>query len=670
MSKRPSSELDGPDRGMTRRDFMGTALLGAGSALLSTPAPAQNSAAHAASKLPYAQLGADWTGPGGIGDYAASNGNVAATVNTAHALRDGRWQNEAGALLEPDEVFDLIVVGGGISGLTSSYEFLKLRGQRAKVLLLDNHPIFGGEAKQNELDIDGYRLQAPQGSNMFLWPPKKVATLSNFYHPVWEEIGLPMEDGPGSPEWITTPTGTTKDLALSKDNYTPMMVGRERSQQMQFFVDPRRPDKWIGVKNPWADGYAAFPWPEAAKKELVKLDSFVLPSPPKDLERWLDTMTYREYLTQHVGITSREVFDYLNPMIAAYGTGLGCDVISALTAFNFRAPGFLANPQRGPRSGGTRPLLEPVSFPGGNAAIARHLVKRLIPDAIAGKADLHDIIYGEVNWSALDRVGQSLRMRLATTAVDVRHEGAVDSAKQVSVIYIDSRTGKPQKARGKTVVMAGGQWMNKHVIRDAPPPVQAAMDDFNHAPMLVINVGVRNWRFMEKLGIGSARWLGGLGWFTNVRAPMSINGQQAPLDPDQPAILTFYNSYICLAPGLGSADIPLKAQCVAARSVLYSLSYKDIESKIRAQLAGAFGHVGFDHQRDIAGLITNRWGHAYVVPQPGFFYGRSGAPAPRETLRQGYGRIRFSHSELTGDQIWSTACAEGERAARQAHDLA
>ena len=69
--------------------------------------------------------------------------------------------------------------------------------------------------------------------------------------------------------------------------------------------------------------------------------------------------------------------------------------------------------------------------------------------------------------------------------------------------------------------------------------------------------------------------------------------------------------------------------------------------------------------RDIAGIITNRWGHAYVVPQPGFYFGLNGKPAPWDAVRKGYGRVRFGHSGLTGFQLWDTACDEGERAARQ-----
>ena len=56
-----------------------------------------------------------------------------------------------------------------------------------------------------------------------------------------------------------------------------------------------------------------------------------------------------------------------------------------------------------------------------------------------------------------------------------------------------------------------------------------------------------------------------------------------------------------------------------------------------------FAPGGFDPRRDIAGIILNRRGHAYVNPQPGFFFGVNGKPAPRDVLRnRPHGRIAFA----------------------------
>jgi spermidine dehydrogenase len=46
----------------------------------------------------------------------------------------------------------------------------------------------------------------------------------------------------------------------------------------------------------------------------------------------------------------------------------------------------------------------------------------------------------------------------------------------------------------------------------------------------------------------------------------------------------------------------------------------DYEREIRQQMIRMFGGSGFDAQKDIAGIILNRWGHGYVTPTPGFFF--------------------------------------------------
>jgi spermidine dehydrogenase len=650
------------DQLISRRDFINGALLGSGSALLLMQAPG---IVHGASLNPTIRtsgLDARWTGPGGVGDYARANGNTHETVNAAHTLRDGGFDPKN--LTPPSEEYDLVVVGGGIAGLCSSYEYLKARGPKARVLVLDNNAIFGGEAKQNEMEVDGYRLQAPQGSNMCLWPAKVPEKLGFFWHPAWRELGLPMGDEPWAPTWVNY-----EKLPAPKNHYSAMMRRRDRWPQAVFFRDPKLAGQWSHTVSPWQNKYADLPWPEEAKRQLSRVDSYSLSAPAgvKDLDAWLDSMSYKEYLTRIVGVTSPEVFRYLDPEVAGSGTGLGCDSISALAARGFLAPGTLtAEEIERDRARRLHPELqdEAISFPGGNTAIARYFVKRLVPEAIYGGNDMQDILYGAVNWAALDRPNQPLRIRIASTAIDVRHEGPSSAPTHVLVAYVDNTTGTQKRVRAKAVIMASGQWVNKYVIRDAPSSLQTAMGQFNHAPMLVINVAVRNWRFLEKLGTPAVRWFDGIGWFTNLREPMALNGHHMPAEPDKPTVLTFYIPYSAFAPS-ESAQLPVHAQCVVARSALYAMSYRDIETRLRTQLRESLSPFGFDDKRDIAAIITNRWGHAYVIPEPGFFNGRGGSPAARDVVRAGYHRVRFGHSELSGEQLWSNACAEGERAAKQ-----
>ena len=98
-------------------------------------------------------------------------------------------------------------------------------------------------------------------------------------------------------------------------------------------------------------------------------------------------------------------------------------------------------------------------------------------------------------------------------------------------------------------------------------------------------------------------------------------------------------------------------------------SFREYETRIREQFTEMFGRAGFEAQRDIAGIILNRWGHAYLSPQPGFFFGRDGKPAPREILRDApFGRIAFANTDLAGAMDHRYSILEAKRAVEQLLD--
>jgi spermidine dehydrogenase len=113
----------------------------------------------------------------------------------------------------------------------------------------------------------------------------------------------------------------------------------------------------------------------------------------------------------------------------------------------------------------------------------------------------------------------------------------------------------------------------------------------------------------------------------------------------------------------------MEEQQKRGRAELLSTPFRDYEHKIRGQLTDMFSASNFDASRDIAGIILNRWGHAYASPQPGFFFGKDGKPAFRDILRKSsFGRIAFANTDLSGDPSHVTAIEEGERAAGQLLD--
>ncbi|WP_321395933.1 NAD(P)-binding protein [Emcibacter sp.] len=652
MSKNSTSLSDRQKRNwgdITRRDFVGGTLLGTGAALLSANAPGLLSGVARAQTpgLTMTDIGDDWTGPGGIGDYAGKNGNTAEVVRAAHgAIRNHSYDQAIAGASDTNEEYDLIIVGCGIAGLTAAY-ITRRDKPDAKILMLDQHAIFGGEAKQNEFEVDGYRLTGPQGSTGIVVPYDR-AKAANFISPLTDEIGLPQQYE------FQKVQGLKKDILVPEDAYSPMHVAWERSDTGFYYPG----HGWS--KNPWRTGFKDTPLTESQRNALMKLELYRNPPKRDDWMQWLDSITYKQFIEQEVGITGTDldvVTDYLNPQMAAMGCGLGADAVSALSAFNFTQPG--VNGYWRYLDGGSDPTddIYLASFPGGNAIIARKLLKKTMPDVFEGEDNVVDVYRSRVNWAALDKPRADVRMRLSSTVIGIQHDGDLSRAKSATVTYV--KGGKVFRTKAKAVIAAGQQHANRHICRDMPEDVNWAMKQFHHAPMLVANVAVRNWKFLEKLGVASARWFDGFGWWASLRRNLVLGGEETqPLDPSKPFVFTLYNSF-CL-PGM-----PHDEQCTAARMSLFAMSYSDIEMQIRDQFTEMFGDYGFNADRDIAGIITNRQGHAYLVDPPGFFFGKDGKPSPLEVLKKRYGRVAFAHAELSGAQMWETAAAEGERAANQ-----
>lgn len=244
--------------------------------------------------------------------------------------------------------------------------------------------------------------------------------------------------------------------------------------------------------------------------------------------------------------------------------------------------------------------------------------------------------------------------------VRIEHDAESDKADYVWVTYL--KKGKIFRIRARSVVAASGSFMSHRIVKALPADYADAYKSFFFSPVLVVNVAVTSWKFLDKLGITACRWFKGFGFSCNIRRPMVIGDYQPPLDPNKPAIITFYVPFYY--PGR-----PVKDQGKKGRLELLSTSYRTYELKIKDQMVELFGKTGFNPDKDIAGIILKRWGHAYVNPAPGFYFGKDGQSGPREIIRKRFGRIAFTHSELNGYQHWAGAVAEGQRAAKQIMDV-
>jgi spermidine dehydrogenase len=620
MSQAP--ERLGMGEPITRRDFVNGALLAGAGLLLPHQAPTVSPADA-------------FNGYGGIGDYRHSNGNTWDVLSGGHALRDGggAFETRIANAIDTGEMYDLVAVGGGISGLAAAIFFQKYKGGRC--LVLDNHAIFGGEAKRNEFLVDGQRLTAHQASAIFL-VPKPGGYTARFY----EMIGM---DRPAFA--YQTWGGPSPEMPLAHSPYeTPANYG--------FYFGPQfgqRPGVW--VMDPWGRKLEGAPISDATRVELLRwgTDRVDGPRPQTegdDVSRQLDSITLEEHLMARYSISRETVRTFLSP-IEGGGYGLGPDVLSAYCNYAIK--------NQFPEDGDD--ALGDQMFPDGNGGFARLMVKTLIPDAFAGPRTVEAVWQNPVNFRALDRAGQATRIRLNSTVVRVEHAGDPASAPHVVVTYAKGK--QLYRVSARAVVVAGGSWTAKHIVHDLPVSHQEAYAQFYRSPCLMANIAVRNWRFLYKMGLSGCRWFGGLGDYLSVRRMALVGNAPRTIGPDAPTVLTI--KVLFAQPGLSIAE-----QGSRGRARLLGTSFAQYERAFREQLADMFAPGGFDPRRDIAAIILNRWGHAYVNPQPGFFFGIGGKPAPRDILRnRPHGRIAFANTDLAGASDHRNSIREADRAVKQ-----
>ena len=389
---RGSDKALGMDERILRRDFLNSTLLGSGARFLGNLTPGQLMAKEAR------------PGYSGIGDYARCNGNTYEIVHAGHQIRDNVFAHGNHEAADTGETFDCVVVGGGISGLAAALRFHHTNS-KLTCLILENHPVFGGEAKRNEFIVDGERLAAPQGSDHFR-TPVSGSFLAGYY----ERIGI-------------DPSKFQYQVWDSRSPEIPV------GHSFEFVQDPygfyfgakfgQRPGIWL--IDPWKKELAGAPLTDPVRAELMRYQK--IHSDPANAPRLtpeMDGITMETFMMQRYGL-SRETIRTMFTPGPGDPFGLGPDVISA-----YCWSGGVMNRGLGTHSN---------AFSGGNDGIARHIVKTLIPDAIRGSRTLAGISEGRINFAALDRPGQQTGIRLGATVVEVRHEGEPAKSQFVSVSY-------------------------------------------------------------------------------------------------------------------------------------------------------------------------------------------------------------------------------------------
>ena len=534
MSRSEDREL-GMHRNITRRDFVNGVGVAIGGALI---APGRLSAREG---TPYATQAQEYYPPARTG----MRGSHAGSFEVAHALRDGNtWTDVANT----GESYDLVVVGGGLSGLSAAYFFLTSAGPGARVLVLDNHDDFGGHAKRNELTYRGRTLMLNGGTSYL----ESVGQFSTVARTLLAAIGIYVESADA-----TSAAGRKFYRSLGLGNATffaKEVFGEDR------LMKGRGGGEGSGSRG-WADWLAQTPLSPDARRDVARLYDGANPDympglSDVDKKERLARISYRDFL-----LDLAKVHPDVIPFFDDRPKGsfcVGIDAYPALYGWAQGYPGFQGMnleplSRVGPLAhiGGGQHGRESewnkgpnIYFPDGNATVARLLVRAMIPEALPGTT-LEDSMMSRLAYDRIDRQGEGARIRLNSTVISVRHLGDPDAAREVEITYV--REGKAEKVRADHCVMACYNGVIPHLVPEMSDEQRAALMYGVKMANVYTNVLIRNWTAFTNLGISGASAPGMYHTGVSLGRSVQFGDYRPSRSPDDPMIL--HMSRVPCAPG-------------------------------------------------------------------------------------------------------------------------
>jgi spermidine dehydrogenase len=583
-------------------------------------------------------------------------GSYEGSYGAAHDLRDGRFWPTADAAADTGEEYDLVVVGGGISGLSAAHFFRQRAGRAARILVLDNHDDFGGHAKRNEFQDRG-RVVIGYGGTFSIDSPAPYSAVAK---------GLVAELGIDVGRWdrvvdrsLYSSLGLRRGVFFDKETF-----GADRLLPMPGQgTDGESAESATGT-DPWAVFMASAPLSDGAKRDLRRLyqdrTDYMPGLSSADKKARLARMSYAKFLTDVAG-ADRGVLPFLQARPhSLYGVGI--DAVPAQDAWGLGYPGFQGlgldpAPGRGMNLDSI-PNEEAESyffhFPDGNASIARLLVRGLVPVAVPGRT-ADDLVTARVDYSRLDEATASVRVRLNSTVVRVRHRGPATSASDVEVTY--SRGGKLRSVRGKKCILACWGTVVPYICPELPEAQKRALAYGVKVPIVYTNVLIGNWTSFQKLGVNHVYAPGGYHTSINLDLPVSLGDYHCSRTPDEPILLHLMRTPC--RPGL-----PARDQHRAGRIELQTTTFATFEREVRDQLARILGPGGFDPARDIRAITVNRWAHGYAYQYNSLFdpFWLEGGELPCVVGRKPFGRIAIANADAAAYSYTDAAIDQAHRA--------
>ena len=631
---KPSDRALGMDRAIPRRDFIQGALAGAAVALtapLGAALAADGAAATAAQDEPgyYPPI------------LTGMRGSHPGSFEAAHALRDGASHYTG---IDTGETYDLIVVGGGISGLAAAHFYRAQNAAGGRILILDNHDDFGGHAKRNEFSLGG-RMELLNGGTLSIESPRPYSAVAS---KLILELGIDVPALSRKIEHLKfyDDLGLRRGVFFDKETFgADKLVADFSNKHLAKFLSDS-------------------PLPERARADVARIEAaasdFLPGMSSADKKLYLSKISYQAFL--------RDVVHADEACIAFYQArthgwwGVGIDAVSALDCWGIGMPGFKGmnlkpgsitrmgyTPAGFADTGGS----ESLHFPDGNATVARLLMRNLIPQAVPGSS-AEDVVTARVDYSRLDRRENPVRVRLSSTVIRASHVGDPKTARQVAVTYV--RDGKAYIARAKGCVLACWNMMIPYLCPELPAVQKAALHDLVKTPLVYTSVALRNWQSFRKLGIHGVYAPGCYHTNISLNPKVDIGTYRSPSKPEEP-ILVHMTRTPC-KPGLPEHD-----QNKAGRAELLATSFETFERNIREQLARTLSAGGFDPARDIEAITVNRWPHGYA-PEYNPLFEPELPPQqwPNVVGRARFGRIVIANSDSGRAAYTDSAIDQAHRA--------
>ncbi len=544
------------------------------------------------------------------------------------------------------EHYDLIVVGGGLSGLSAAW-FYREKHPKAKILILENHDDFGGHAKRNEFQAGGRMIIGYGGSEAFQSPNHLYSKEVNG---LLKKLGVNIKRFETAFDRQFYPgLGLSRGVFFDKENFgeDKLVTG----DPTPMVADDIAPDRLNA--RAISDFINDFPLPPADRQALIELHTapkdYLPGKTAEEKATYLAATSYRDFLLKNVGLSEGAV-KYFQSRTNDF-MALSIDAVASSDAYSVGFPGFAGMNLAPISEEAAAEMEEPYiyHFPDGNASVARLLVRSLIPGVAPGHT-MDDIVLAAFDYAKLDQPKSAVRLRLNSTAVSVRNVGD-----NVHVGY--SRGGQLAQVRGKRCILACYNMMIPYLLKDLPAPQAHALSQNVKYPLVYTKVVIRNWQSFQKLGVHEI--YAATQPYSRIKLdyPVSMGGYDHPRDPTQP--IGLHMVYVPTSPNSG---MNARDQARAGRGKLYGQTFEQLEAQLRDQLQRMLGPGGFDHERDILAITVNRWSHGYASFSNSLFDDAEENTAWMNLARKPVGHVAIANSDAAWSAYAHAAIDEAYRA--------